>query len=137
MVERLITLGSPIRQVRLHTNLAVEAVARSVAIRGKAQRCLSEECQCGLMLSDESPADVPTTHIYSRADGVVHWESCIDLSGAPTVENVEVMGSHVGMGLNVDVYRLIADRLALPRRPRRHHVIHTPLSRSVDFGRSR
>jgi hypothetical protein len=26
------------------------------------------------------------------------------------------MGSHVGMGLNADVYRVIADRLALPPR---------------------
>ncbi len=72
------------------------------------------------MLSDESPADVPTTHVYSRTDGVVHWESCVDFSGAPTVENVEVMGSHVGMGLNADVYRVIADRLAMPRRSRLH-----------------
>ena len=121
MVERAITLGSPIHQVRQHTNLAVEAVAKTIAaIRGKAHGCLSEECQCGLTLSDESPADVPTTHIYSRTDGVVHWESCVDLSGAPMAENVEVMGSHVGMGLNVDVYRVIADRLALPRRSRRN-----------------
>jgi triacylglycerol lipase len=125
MIERVITLGSPIRQVRRHTNLAVEAVANAVAaIRGKAHGCFSEECQCGLMLSEESP-DVPATHIYSRADGVVHWESCIDLSGAPGVENVEVMGSHVGMGLNVDVYRVIADRLALPRRSQRNQMIHT------------
>jgi pimeloyl-ACP methyl ester carboxylesterase len=119
MVERVITLGSPIRMPRLHANLAVQAVARSIAaIRGKAKGCLSEECQCGLLLSDDSPADVPTTHVYSRTDGVVHWESCIDLSGSPTVENVEVMGSHVGMGLNADVYRVIADRLAKPRRSR-------------------
>jgi triacylglycerol lipase len=138
MVERVITLGSPIRQLRLHTNLAVEAVARSVAaIRGKARGCLSKECQCGLMLSDESPADVPTTHIYSRTDGLVHWESCIDLSGAPRVENVEVMGSHVGMGLNVEVYRVIADRLALPRRSRRNQVVHPPPPRGVDFRRLR
>ena len=104
-----------------------EAVAKSIAaIRGRAEGCLSESCQCGLMLSDESPADVPTTHIYSRTDGVVHWESCVDLSGAPTVENVEVMGSHVGMGLNADVYRVIADRLAMPRRTRLHACrIHT------------
>jgi hypothetical protein len=74
------------------------------------------------MLSDESPVGVPTTHIYSRTDGVVHWESCVDLSGGPTVENVEVMGSHVGMGLNADVYRVIADRLAMPRRTRLHDV---------------
>ncbi len=119
MVERAITLGSPIRMPRLHANIAVQAVARSIAaIRGRADGCLSESCECGLMLSDESPADVPTTHIYSRTDGVVHWESCIDSSGAATVENIEVMGSHVGMGLNPDVYRVIADRLAIPRRPR-------------------
>ena len=73
-------------------------------------------------VEDEPPAEVATTHIYSRADGVVHWESCIDLSGSPTVENVEVMGSHVGMGLNADVYRVIADRLAQPRRSRLHAV---------------
>ncbi len=121
MVERVISLGSPIRKPRNAANLAVQAVARSVAaIRGKADGCLSESCKCGLMLSDESPANVPTTHIYSRTDGVVHWESCVDLSGAPTVENVEVMGSHVGMGINADVYRVIADRLAMPRRSRLH-----------------
>jgi hypothetical protein len=123
MVERVISLGSPIRMPRHHANLAVEVVAKSVAaIRGRADGCLSEACQCGVILSDESPADVPTTHVYSRTDGVVHWESCIDRSGAPTVENVEVMGSHVGMGLNVDVYRIIADRLAMPHRSRPHAV---------------
>jgi pimeloyl-ACP methyl ester carboxylesterase len=120
MVERAITLGSPIRQPRHHANLAVQAVARSVAaIRGRADGCLSEACQCGLMLSDESPPDVPITHVYSRTDGVVHWHSCVDSSGKPTVENVEVMGSHVGMGVNADVYRIIADRLAMPRRTHR------------------
>jgi triacylglycerol lipase len=119
MVERVISLGSPIRMPRRHANIAVQYVAKSVAaLRGKADGCLSEECKCGVILSDDSPADVPTTHIYSRTDGVVHWESCIDLSGTPTVENVEVMGSHVGMGLNADVYRIIADRLAEPYRSR-------------------
>jgi hypothetical protein len=34
------------------------------------------------------------------------------------MENIELMDSHVGKGLNVDAYRLIADRLALPRRSR-------------------
>ncbi len=121
MVERVISLGAPLRLPRNAANLAVQAVARSVAaIRGKADGCLSESCKCGLILSDESPADVPSTHIYSRSDGVVHWESCVDLSGAPTVENVEVKGSHVGMGVNPDVYRVIADRLAMPRRSHLH-----------------
>src|SRR5208337_4407046 len=43
MVERVISLGSPIRMPRRHANLAVEAVAKSIAaIRGKAEGCLSE-----------------------------------------------------------------------------------------------
>jgi hypothetical protein len=44
---------------------------------------------------------------------------------------------HVGTGLNVDVYRVIADRLALPRRSRRNQVIHTTPPRRVDFRRLR
>jgi triacylglycerol lipase len=118
MAERVISLGSPIRRPRQACNYAVEAVARSIAaLRGKAEGCLSESCKCGLILSDDSPGAVPTTHVYSRTDGVVHWQSCIDVSGAPSVENVEVMGSHVGMAVSADVYRVIADRLAMPRRP--------------------
>lgn len=121
MVERVISLGSPIRLPRESANYAVEAVARSIAmIRGRAEGCLTESCKCGLILCDDSPGAVPTTHVYSRTDGVVHWESCIDPSGAPSVENVEVMGSHVGMAINVDVYRVIADRLAMPSRPPLH-----------------
>ena len=56
----------------------------------------------------------PTASCTGRAASI--------MSGAPTVENVEVMGSHVGMGLNADVYRVIADRLAMPRRSRLHAV---------------
>ena len=120
LVERIISLGSPIRRPRHTANLAVQAVARSVAaIRGKADGCLSESCKCGMTLNDDSPAEVPATHVYSRTDGIVHWESCIDVSGKPTVENVEVMSSHVGMALNPEVYRVIAERLAMPRRSHR------------------
>ena len=121
MIERVISLGSPIRLPRETANYAVEAVARSIAmIRGKAEGCLTESCKCGVILSDDSPGEVPTTHVYSRTDGVVDWQSCIDVSGAVSAENVEVMGSHVGMALSADVYRVIADRLALPPRPPLH-----------------
>ncbi len=118
LLDRVITLGSPIREPRHHANVAVEAVARSVAtLRGKADGCLSESCECGLEIPDDDfDEEVPTTVIFSRSDGVVHWESCVDESGSGLVENVEVMGSHVGMGLNADVYRIIAERLVLPLR---------------------
>jgi triacylglycerol lipase len=119
IVERVITLGSPIRWPRDSSNHAVAAVARSMArIRGKAEGCLSEACSCGMRMQELSPKDVPTTVVYSRTDGVVHWQSCVDSSESPNVENVEVLGSHVGMAFSADVYRVLAERLALPIRPR-------------------
>src|SRR5262249_17148107 len=117
LVERVITLGSPIRQPRDAANVAVQAVAASVAaLRGRAEGCLSETCRCGMMITDEAPLEVPVTAGYSRTDGLVHWESCIDRSGSTTVENVEIPGSHCGMAMNLEAYRVIADRLSRPRR---------------------
>ena len=56
---------------------------------------------------------VPTTAIYSRSDGVVAWQGCRELPGANT-ENIEVEGSHCGLGHNPAVLYAIADRLAQP-----------------------
>lgn len=124
IVERAITLGSPVRAARGAANVAVEAVARTVAmVRGKRDGCLSENCSCGIMSNDPAPNGVPVTAVYSRTDGVVHWDACIDRSGAPEIENIEVMGSHCGMGVNPDVCRIIADRLAMPRRRRDEPIV--------------
>jgi len=114
-IERVITLGSPLGPIREAANILVQAVARSVArVRGKAEGCLSESCSCGLSMSNRHPAKVPTTVVYSRTDGVVNWQSCLDRSGSPMVENVEVMSSHVGMAVNPEVYKIVASRLVLP-----------------------
>jgi triacylglycerol lipase len=117
LVERVITLGSPIRQLSDSANYAVATVVNSVAaLRGKANGCLSENCQCGLKITDEAPVNVPTTVVYSRTDGVVHWQACIDRSGLKNVENVEILGSHCGMAVNVEAFRVIANRLEMRRR---------------------
>lgn len=56
---------------------------------------------------------VPTTSIFSRTDGITSWRCCIteetDLS-----ENVQVAGSHCGLGVNPLALHVIADRLAQP-----------------------
>ena len=57
---------------------------------------------------------VPTTAIYSRTDGIVRWHTCIDEVG-PEHENVEVRGSHSGLGHNPTVLAVIGDRLAQPK----------------------
>ena len=54
---------------------------------------------------------VPTTSIFSRTDGIVPWQACIQEGGAPHCENIEVRGSHCGLGWNTEVFRVIADRL--------------------------
>ncbi|MEM7349316.1 MAG: alpha/beta hydrolase [Acidobacteriota bacterium] len=54
---------------------------------------------------------VPTTSIYSLTDGVVAWRSSIDEEG-PQAENIQVPGSHIGLGANPLVLHAILDRLA-------------------------
>lgn len=59
------------------------------------------------------PLPVPTTAVYSRLDGVVPWQACMNTPG-PRRENVGVYSSHLGMGLNAAVLWVIANRLAQP-----------------------
>ena len=117
-VERVITLGSPVRLVEDSANALVITMARLVSrLRNMDDGCLTQSCSCGMMLMERHPGEGPTTVLYSKTDGVVHWESCVDRSGAATVENLEVMASHVGMGVNTDVFRVVAERLARAPRP--------------------
>jgi len=57
------------------------------------------------------PPDLPSTSIYTRTDGIVHWQACLEPETDHT-ENIEVPGSHCGLGLNPLVLYLVADRLA-------------------------
>ena len=66
---------------------------------------------------EKTPIKVPITAIYSKSDGVVAWRASLDHLN-PDVEHVEVQSSHVGLGVNADVYRIVAERLQRPRAPR-------------------
>ena len=59
------------------------------------------------------PPSVPTTAIYSRADGVVAWQSCVEPRSSST-DAIEVRGSHIGLAVNPAVLYAVADRLAQP-----------------------
>ncbi len=59
----------------------------------------------------QAPA-VPTTSIYTRSDDVVNFRSCI----RPDIPSIAVWGSHNGLVINPEVYRLIGRLLARPRR---------------------
>ena len=59
------------------------------------------------------PPPVPATAVFSRSDGIVAWQRCLEEDG-PMSENIEVEGSHCGLGHNPMVLFAIADRLAQP-----------------------
>lgn len=65
----------------------------------------------GSPFGPSQPPPVPCTAIYTRTDGVVPWETCRELD-TPTTDNIEVPGSHVGLGFNALVLYAVADRLA-------------------------
>lgn len=54
---------------------------------------------------------IPLTSIYSRTDGVVPWRASRETEDVFT-ENLEVRGSHIGLGFNPAVFYAVADRLA-------------------------
>lgn len=103
LVRRVITLGSPINLRPDATN--VDAMFRRLNpgytpdLEAFKRRCLAPP--------------VPCTAVYSKSDGIVAWRTSME-NPAPNTENVEVSGSHFGLGCNPQVIRVIAERLARP-----------------------
>lgn len=64
-----------------------------------------------LLAQVRRPPPVPTTSIFSRTDGVVAWQTCLN-ADLPHTENIEVHASHFGMGMNPLALYAVGDRLA-------------------------
>ena len=103
-VRMVLTLGSPFA-----APAATNVFTRRRLITGASYLAPSAEQLRRLAL----PLPVPTTSIYSRGGGVVAWQACREVEG-PQRENVEVRGSHIGLGFNPSAFWVIADRLAQP-----------------------
>jgi pimeloyl-ACP methyl ester carboxylesterase len=105
LVERVITMGTPVIGGPKYT-----AVADVYRQRGFDLDAI----EAAVAERDRVPIRVPVTAIYTRSDGVVAWRACIDGSN-PDVEHIEVDTTHIGLGINPEVYRIVAQRLARPR----------------------
>jgi triacylglycerol lipase len=112
LVSTVVMLGSPVLHP-LSVGPAVLGAVRSVARLGDlgVPGMLSSECGdgpcCAAFREDllaPLPAGVRAVAIYSRSDGIVAWEACLD----PCAEHIEVESSHGGMSVNLDVYRVLA-----------------------------
>lgn len=104
-VRQVITLGSPIR---LHTH--GQSWAGPLYNRFASRHV--EELDLPLEAAAE-PLTMPATSIYSRIDGIVAWQACLDEPGA-NAENIAVWSSHFGFGQHPAALWAIADRLAQP-----------------------
>lgn len=104
-VRQVITLGSPIRLARLQQSNAHH-------FYNLFGRWHVEELSFPLE-HDLERLRMPSTSVYSRLDGIVAWQTCLDLPG-PMSENVEVRSSHFGFGHHPAALWVLADRLAQP-----------------------
>jgi pimeloyl-ACP methyl ester carboxylesterase len=100
-VRQVITLGSPFGEGR-HTG--------SYPSRLFNLMNPSDEIPIDQELLSEPPP-MPTTAVFSKADGVCNWLSCYQRGRHPHVQSVQVWGSHCGLTLNPMVWLLLADRL--------------------------
>jgi pimeloyl-ACP methyl ester carboxylesterase len=100
LVRSVVTVCSPFRAPTESVFLPLDPLVE--AWWGSELRSLAEEMA--------RPLAVPATFIYSRDDGIVAWESCCDTDRP--ADNIETQGPHVSVAQNLDVFRIIAERLA-------------------------
>jgi len=102
LVTRVVTLGSPVVGGPKYTASHRYYVRQGYDL---------DEIEATVAARDSVPLTVPVTAIYSKRDGVVTWQACIDRVN-PGTEHVEVLASHLGLGLSPDVFAIVARRLA-------------------------
>jgi hypothetical protein len=125
-VRQVITLGSPFAQ-RDRWGSYADAPYRQLSHLHAAVGRLPSRLQVA------RPIRVPSTSVYSRQDGIVSWQACVEPETA-LHENVEVRCSHLGFGVDPATLWLIADRLAVPAGE--HHPFRPPaLMRALYPGR--
>jgi pimeloyl-ACP methyl ester carboxylesterase len=104
-VRQVITLGSPFR-------LATSDQTRAHRVFESYSHMHVEKWELPLEHGSK-PLLAPTTSIYSKLDGIVSWQACLN-DPSPSTENIEVYASHLGLGHHPAVIWAVADRLAQP-----------------------
>ena len=103
VVQEVITLGSPIIGGPKFTFFGSQYASANQLDLNQFEQFIHERNLLGL--------SQPITSIYSKSDGVVGWQASIDTYN-PHARNIEVCGSHIGLGVNAKVWRVIAKTLA-------------------------
>ena len=104
-VRQVITLGTPFAGDGDATNVGwlYRMLSGQAAVLDEA---LARRLRC--------TPPVPTTSIYSRSDGVVAWQACVEACEHERAESIEIEASHIGLVWHPGAWAAIADRLAQP-----------------------
>jgi pimeloyl-ACP methyl ester carboxylesterase len=100
-VRRVVIYGSPVIGGPTHTVGA--------GVLGVDETRRIAELASALDASD--PVRVPVVSVFTRRDGVVDWRACLDHHSVHTT-HVEVGTTHLGLGLDPDVWTAVARALA-------------------------
>jgi pimeloyl-ACP methyl ester carboxylesterase len=109
-VRQVITLGSPFALTDSRQSHADRSYRRWAALHANGRVPTQADLS--------RPIPVPSTAVYSRRDGIVAWQACIEPE-TDLHQNVEVRCAHLGFGVDPATLWLIADRLAVPSAERR------------------
>ncbi|MEZ5114779.1 MAG: hypothetical protein R2737_00815 [Candidatus Nanopelagicales bacterium] len=118
LVAGVVAYGSPLTDP-FGTHVVVRVLTLYLSYLTRTGRgdyvreCATGEC-CRAFHDDvvgRLPEDLPFWSLYSRTDGIVQWQTCLD----PQARTLEVAGTHGGMPANPDVWSALATALADPR----------------------
>jgi pimeloyl-ACP methyl ester carboxylesterase len=104
-VEQTILLGSPVRDGGRNNPFMRMLGALTIGMRQRARGCKCDIFNfCGIRADEPSP-DVPQAIIFSKADAVVDWITCIE--SGPNVRVFEVDSTHVGLPYSLETLRIV------------------------------
>jgi len=105
-VRQVITLGTPFKSATEGTNVGR---VYEILCRDKSHK------DPEIIKKIAVPPPVPFTSLYSKTDGIVHWECSLEDEGK-LIQNIEVPNaSHMGLGHHPVAMSVIADRLVHTR----------------------
>lgn len=107
-VHKVVTLGSPVIGGPRFTAVSAWYRARGHDLDQIEQQVAERYA---------TPLRVPVAALYSKRDGVVAWQACID-HWSPKVRHIEVNESHLGLGVAPRVLAIVAGELdSIEKKP--------------------
>jgi pimeloyl-ACP methyl ester carboxylesterase len=103
-IRKIVTLGSPVIGGPRYTATAERYRSQGhdlVAI----ERAIADRYA--------TPLRVPVTAIYSKRDGIVAWQACVD-RWSPNVRHIEVSETHIGLVFAPSVLAIVAEEVERP-----------------------